>query len=67
MTEPIKTHCPRCGSTELQWPDIVAALEDMLPNMGIGMRPLALQAIRELREARERESWRLLMQGVPYA
>ena len=43
--------CQMCGADLPEWSDIAGALEESLKDAPIGMRPMLLQAIRELRKS----------------
>lgn len=49
--------CAYCGSMLPQWTDIAAALEESLKSheIGSGLRPMLIQAIREIRELRRNQ------------
>jgi hypothetical protein len=50
--------CGYCGSMLPQWTDIAAALEHALQTHEIqaGLRPMLIQAIREIRDLRRNQS-----------
>lgn len=56
------THCKHCGSTLFHWDDIAAAMEAMIEVAPLGVKPMFLQAIDEIRFYR-REMVRLGADG----
>lgn len=49
MTE----YCKQCGSVQMRWPDIAAAMEDTIEAAPNGVKAMFRQAIDEIRELRK--------------